>query len=125
MVSHRVGITKFSICWRNGDIGDLVSPEKSAIEDCPASWRGGRFARALRTSIGRRSAGDAQHEPTSPASLLMCATDVVVPVHEVALRVVPPCPHVKLEERRYVESIWAVDIQEYLTFQNGRTRVVL
>jgi len=61
----------------------------------------------------------------SPSYLLICASHVVVPVHEVALRVVPPRPDVKLEERRQVESVWAVDEQEYLTLQNGGTRVVL
>jgi eukaryotic-like serine/threonine-protein kinase len=51
-------------------------------------------------AFGSPGTGDAQHEPASPGNLLMCARHVVVPVHERALRVVPPRPNVEFEQRR-------------------------
>jgi hypothetical protein len=56
---------------------------------------------------------------TPPGALLMCASAMIIPVQEAAPRVVPPRPRVKLEERRYVEPVWAVDLQKHLTLQNG------
>jgi hypothetical protein len=47
--------------------------------------------------------------------LLGCASHVVVPVHERTLWVGPPGPDVKFEERRYIESVWAIDELKTLT----------
>src|ERR1700683_700357 len=60
----------------------------------------------------------------SPGTLLACASHVVVPVHKRTLRVGPPSPDVKLEERRYVVSVRAIDEQKSLTLQNGGTGVI-
>ena len=67
-------------------------------------------------AFGSPSGADVQGEPTSPGSLLMGASHVVVPVHERALRVIPPRPDVKLVQRiRNGVPVRAVDEQEDLT----------
>ena len=86
---------------------------------------GGAQGVSLLTPFGSQARETHSMSLRLPGALLMCASHVVVPVHEIALRVVPPRPYVKLEEGRYVEPVWAVDVQEHLTFQNWRTGVVL
>src|SRR5579862_2737164 len=60
-----------------------------------------------------------------PRYLLMRASHTVVPIDERALRVVPPCPDVKLEERRNGETVGIAHEQKHLTVQNGRAGIVL
>src|SRR5215472_8739765 len=97
----------------------MVSPPPSCFANLNPTPSG---AHGPRLDLSR---GDAQHGLTPPDALLMSASHMVVPVNKVALRVVPPRPDVKLEKRRYVEPVWTVDVKEHLTFQNGRTGIVL
>src|SRR5271170_5151811 len=61
---------------------------------------------------------------TSPGALLTRASHIVVPIHKRTHRVGPPSPDVKLEERRDVVSVWAIDEQEGLTLQDRGTGVI-
>src|SRR5580658_1730716 len=49
---------------------------------------------------------------------------MVVPIHIRTQRVRPTGPNVKFEKRRYVVSVWAIDEQEGLTFQNRGAGVI-
>ena len=57
--------------------------------------------------------------------LLIFTTHRIVPVHERALGVIPPSPHVQLEKGEYAIPVRAVNLQEGLALEHRRAGVIL
>ena len=56
--------------------------------------------------------------------LLAVAADLVIPIHERALRIVAPCPDVQFEKRGKVVAVRTGDKKKGLAFEDGRSRVI-
>src|SRR5215467_4795470 len=68
---------------------------------------------------------DKSSEQTLSFNLLAFAGDVIVPVHERAVGVVPPSPDVQLKNRTDPVAVRAADEQKGLSFEHWRSVVVI
>ena len=59
---------------------------------------------------------DTCHTPLTSCNLLVSARNMVVPIHERAIWILPPCPDMEFEERhRNAETVWSIDVIHKVT----------